>query len=209
MRLAPLAILAAAAAWLALRWNTLPERWVTHWGPGGVPDGFASKSVGGVFGPLLFAVGFVILLELVAMFTERISRPEYPRLVRAYGNLVRWVSVGLSSVLAVIALLLPTETPPSARLLIGLSLGALVGALVAGGLGVSAAVRKMAKEGVHLPEGYGPFLYRNPKDPRLFVPKLLGGGWTFNFARPTAWLLMGLILLPALVVLVVVFLAIS
>jgi uncharacterized membrane protein len=207
MRFAPLAILAAAAAWLAFSWDTLPERWVIHWGPGGVPDGFASKTWSGVFGPLLFGVALAIFLELVAVFTERASRAELPRMVRAYGNLVRWVSIGQSAALAAIALLLPSDTPPSPRLLIGLSLGAVVGALAAGGLGVSAAVRKMAEEGVRLPTGYGPFLYRNPNDPRLIVKKLVGVGWTFNFAHRTAWLLLGLLLLPALVVLVVVFLA--
>jgi uncharacterized membrane protein len=31
--------------------------------------------------------------------------------------------------------------------------------------------------------------YANPENPRLLVPKRLGGGWTFNFARPIAWLL--------------------
>src|SRR5690606_7551415 len=60
MRFAPLAILAAAAGWLALRWDTLPERWVVHWGPGGVPDGYASKTVSGVFGPLLFGVALAL-----------------------------------------------------------------------------------------------------------------------------------------------------
>jgi len=32
--------------------------------------------------------------------------------------------------------------------------------------------------------------YVNPENPRLLVPKRSGaGGWTFNFARPIAWLL--------------------
>jgi uncharacterized membrane protein len=207
MRFAPLAILSAAAAWLALKWDTLPERWVVHWGPGGVPDGYASKTFSGVFGPLLFGVALAIFIELVAVFTERASRAKLPRLVRAYGNLVRWVSIGQSFAVATIALLLPSDTPSSPRLLIGLSLGAVVVALVAGGLGVSRAARQMAAAGEPLPPGYGPFLYRNSDDPRLFVPKLVGVGWTLNFAHRTAWLLLGLLLLPVLVGLVVIFLA--
>ncbi len=207
MRFAPLAILAAAAGWLALRWGSLPERWVIHWGRGGVPDGYASKTFSGVFGPLLFAVALAVILELVAVLTERASQAKLPRMVRAYANLVRWVSIGQSAALAAIALLLPSGTPPSPRLLIGLSLGAVVVALVAGGLGVSAAARQMAAAGEPLPEGYGPFLYRNPNDPRLIVPKLVGVGWTFNFAHRGAWLLLGLLLVPVLVALVAVFLA--
>jgi uncharacterized membrane protein len=65
----------------------------------------------------------------------------------------------------------------------------------------------MAAAGEPLPKGYGPFFYRNPEDSRLIVPKLVGIGWTLNFAHRTAWLLLGLVLLPVLVVLVVAFLA--
>jgi uncharacterized membrane protein len=206
MRFAPLAILAAAAGWLALRWDSLPERWVVHWGKGGVPNGFASKTFSGVFAPLLFGVALAVILELVAVLTERFSRTKLPRLVRAYGNFVRWVSIGQSTALSVIALLLPSDTPPSPHLLLGLTLGAVVLAFVAGGLGVSAAMRQMAAAGEPLPKGYGPFLYRNPEDSRLIVPKQIGIGWTLNFAHRGAWLLLGLTLLPALVVLVVLFL---
>jgi uncharacterized membrane protein len=194
MRFAPLAILAATAGWLALRWDTLPERWVIHWGPGGVPNGYASKTFSGVFGPLLLGVALAILLELVAVFTERFSRAKLPRLVRAYGNLVRWVAIGQSTALAAIALRLPSNTPPSPHLLVGLSLGAVVLALVVGGFSIAAATRQMTAAGEPLPKGYGPFLYRNPEDPRLIVPKLVGIGWTLNFAHRAAWLLLGLLL---------------
>jgi len=180
---------------------------VIHWGPGGVPDGYASKSIGGVFGPLLFGVALAVFLELVAVFTERFSKTKLPRLARAHGNLVRWVSIGQSTALSAIALLLPSDTPPSLPLLMGLLLGAVVLALVAGGLSISAAMRQMAAAGETLPKGYGPFLYRNPEDSRLIVPKLIGIGWTLNFAHRAAWLLLGLMLLPVLVALVVILLA--
>lgn len=178
-----------------------------HWGPGGVPNGYASKTFSGVFGPLLFGVALAVFLELMAVFTERFSRTKLPQLVRAYGNLVRWVSIGQSTALAAIALRLPSDTPPSPHLLLGLTLGAVALALVAGWLGVSAAARRAAAAGEPLPKGYGPFLYRNPEDSRLIVPKLIGIGWTLNFAHRTAWLLLGLLLLLVLVALVAVFLA--
>lgn len=31
--------------------------------------------------------------------------------------------------------------------------------------------------------------YYNPDNPRLFVAKRIGLGWTLNFARPMAWVL--------------------
>jgi uncharacterized membrane protein len=84
----------------------------------------------------------------------------------------------------------------------------LVGlALLAGALGARRSARQLAEQGQSLPKGYGPLIYRNPEDPRLIVPKLVGIGWTFNFAHRSAWLLLALLLLPVLVVLAVVFTA--
>jgi uncharacterized membrane protein len=39
------------------------------------------------------------------------------------------------------------------------------------------------------------------------VPKLVGAGWTLNFAHRTAWLVLALLLLPAIVAIIVVFIA--
>ena len=44
------------------------------------------------------------------------------------------------------------------------------------------------------------FIYYNQNDSRSFVPKRVGIGWTINFARPVAY-----ILLVALILLVVFF----
>ncbi len=38
------------------------------------------------------------------------------------------------------------------------------------------------------PGWYGPF-YFDRSDPRVFVPRRLGWGWTVNFARPAAYLI--------------------
>ncbi|MCZ0944897.1 MAG: DUF5808 domain-containing protein [Gammaproteobacteria bacterium] len=32
--------------------------------------------------------------------------------------------------------------------------------------------------------------YHNPEDPKLWVEKLYGWGWTLNTARPAAWLIL-------------------
>ena len=36
--------------------------------------------------------------------------------------------------------------------------------------------------------------YYNPDEPRLLVAKRYGAPWTFNFARPMAWVIVGAIL---------------
>jgi len=47
----------------------------------------------------------------------------------------------------------------------------------------------------------GGFLYNNPGDPALFVPKRFGLGWTLNFGHPQARLvLIATLLLPLVIV---------
>ena len=48
-------------------------------------------------------------------------------------------------------------------------------------------------------------IYVNPEDPRLWVEKRLGVGWTINYAHPAAGWMTLLLLLPVIVVLVLVF----
>ena len=38
-------ILLAAAAVLARRWDQIPDRWIVHWGVGGVPNGWIACGV--------------------------------------------------------------------------------------------------------------------------------------------------------------------
>ena len=188
--------------WLATRWDALPERWIVHWGPGGVPNGYASKTLGGVFGPLLLAAVLAVFLELLAMLLERISRARFPRLARAYGNFLRWLSIGLVGSICAAAVLLPSRTPPPGRLMAGVLLGSVGLAVVVGLAGLISATREMAAEGQSLPKGYSALFYRNADDPRIFVPKLVGVGWTLNFAHPIAWLVLAVVLLPAVVALI-------
>jgi len=47
-------------------------------------------------------------------------------------------------------------------------------------------------------EGWNGIIYSNPKDPRLWVPKISGYGTTLNFAYRRAWLLLGSILVLSL-----------
>jgi uncharacterized membrane protein len=207
MRLIPLALIAAAAVWLATQWEKLPDRWIVHWGPGGVPNGYATRSVGGVFGPLLLAALLAVFLEVLAMILERISRARFPLLARAYGNFVRWLSMALVGSISVVAIVLPTQTPSSPQPMVGLLLGTVGLALAAGVVGLVAATWRMRAAGQSLPKGYSALFYRNADDPRIFVPKLVGVGWTLNFAHPSAWLVLALLLLPALVGLVAVLVA--
>ncbi len=49
--------------------------------------------------------------------------------------------------------------------------------------------------------------YAEPQDPRIWVPKRFGWGWTLNFAHRHAWTQLGLLLLPLAAVSIVAALA--
>ena len=46
----PFLILCAATVYVALNWESMPERFPTHWNPAGKPDGWTAKSIPGVVG---------------------------------------------------------------------------------------------------------------------------------------------------------------
>jgi uncharacterized membrane protein len=44
-------------------------------------------------------------------------------------------------------------------------------------------------------------MYRDPSDPRLFIPKRMGWGLTINLAHPAGWwVLIGMTIIPIIVV---------
>ncbi len=48
----------------------------------------------------------------------------------------------------------------------------------------------------------GGLVYANPDDPDIFVPYRVGTGVTVNFGHARGWLVMGLIMLPALIIVI-------
>ncbi|GAA3873685.1 DUF5808 domain-containing protein [Leifsonia kafniensis] len=65
-------LLTAVAAVGVSVYDSLPETLATHWNAAGVADGFATKSVWSVFGPLLIGLGMTAFLFVVARLTGRI-----------------------------------------------------------------------------------------------------------------------------------------
>ena len=48
---------------------------------------------------------------------------------------------------------------------------------------------------------YGGFLYNNPEDPAMFVPRRFGLGWSLNFGHPQAkWFLISILVVMLLMV---------
>src|SRR5262249_51366230 len=106
---APFLVLALGAGYLAARWGSIPETFASHWGPGGVANGFSHRSAGGVFGPLFFALPLFVVFEAfgLALATQRDRKPERAPMIDATRSLLRLIETALSAGIALIACVLP------------------------------------------------------------------------------------------------------
>jgi uncharacterized membrane protein len=184
------AALVAAAAYLTIRWDSVPARWVTHWDLLGRPNGWAKRSALGVFGPLLVGASVLILLETLTVLVRRraVEGATMEPVRTATQRLVRAVALATSLVCAFLAVDLPfgPHLPPGA--LVAVCLALIVGAAATGIKHVSDALREVRANGhAAKVEGYHALYYSNANDGRLWVPKLGGMGITINFAHRWAW----------------------
>jgi uncharacterized membrane protein len=198
----PLFIIGAAALYLAVRWDAIPDTWISHWGAGGRPNGWSHKSVAGVFGPLFLAALPMLVLEVVNWVVgTRRERPELDELIAATQTLIRMLGNSIVLMISLVAVLLPFGGFDLHIGAIGV-LGIFVLVVLIGLRRVVGATADLAKK--KRLKGYESGLfYSNPDDERLVVPKLLGIGWTINFAHRWAWpLLIGLLAAPLCIVIV-------
>lgn len=183
------AVLLLAALYLVVRWNALPARWIIHWGSSGQPNGWATKTIPGVFGLLAF-------VALILVFTETVGTASRSRKLAAAGepmrsatiDFVRFAMLGLSLMTAFFAIDLPLGPPMPLAALVSIGLALLVISMTVGGTRLAAALRGARERGRAADvEGYHAFYYANADDRRLWVPKLSGMGWTINFSHPLGW----------------------
>lgn len=73
----PFAVIGAAAIFLYLNWDRIPERFPIHFGADGVPNRWAARTTRGVYGLLLFGAeinAWVLVMALAGWFGARRSR---------------------------------------------------------------------------------------------------------------------------------------
>jgi uncharacterized membrane protein len=219
----PFVILAASAAYIASRWNEIPARFPIHWGLNNTPNGWAVRSISGVYLPLF--IGTMVCL-LMLFFVWPIAK--YSRGSTAMRILVTRLLLGLSYFMAAMfgwltaSLPLGHGAPNPANLgLLMLAVVIIIGATVIFGIrakqepepdvdaaGASAPASVL---GISVPAGdnsadckwVGGILYFNPDDPALFIEKRIGIGYDLNFGNPRAWVFIGVtLLIPVAVVLI-------
>ena len=208
----PLVILAAAALFLWLNWELIPDRVAWRWSAEGTATGFRTKSVSGVYTGL--AIGAAVTSMMLAMGWTIVSRTRQVAIDGAAAAGERkfksvsalqllfsaYAAAGLSAAFSVAPVIRGTDRLP---LFILVMLGAAV-ALSSGfvlvliwlGQGGQRAIAPDARDGIHgdgTPDAgwKGGFLYYNPNDPALLVERRMGIGWTLNMANRWSWLILG------------------
>ena len=201
-QLGPFLILLAAAAYVALNWESVPARFPTHWNLAGKPDGWTAKSIPGVLRGL--AVGLVACAMFSFTSYAVLHWTRLPRVTGHEGHQHRRVRrINLLAQLAsgyLIAILLAWTTvvamfAENAReLRLPLAIRVAPFALVIVG---TLSIRLLRRTAVAAGPAIGDTtpdscwvlgrLYVNRADPALFVERRMGLGYTLNLGNPWSW----------------------
>ncbi len=192
--------LLATAALLKLRWQTIPDRFPIHWGLDGQPNGWANRSLGSTFGPLLLATVLVGSFALLGELTSR-SSPGYggrASMLRTVKSVLLAVCWSLTLLFCAISVLPLTRNPTNYVPLLTMgSLVFVIGILVFIGLRSLRMSETIAASQNTTDDRFwkAGLFYVNPDDSALMVPKRYGFGYTLNFGQPICWFIFAAILL--------------
>ncbi len=189
--LPPLAIPCAAALDVYLHWQQIPERYAVHWAHDGTANGWAIKTLSGLYGPPLFGALIIVFLagiSLSILHGSRRSSPTSPAV--SLCTLIAFMAAFISSLVPFIALHPPLPYAVFSPLFASL--------IVVFFLMLVRIVYRMIKaanepgDGDYTPPEYwrGGMVYYNPDDPAIYVQTPVGGFYTLNFANRASWFLL-------------------
>ena len=215
LQLGPFAVLLAAAIYLHLHWEQIPDRFPVHWGLDGQPNGWSVRTPAGVYGPLLLAFGVIAGISLMTygiLHHARVVRiPGSGATKYDFAHRIGFFLVAVEFFLAIIfsfAAFLPlTGNPGIAFPLIFTVLILAATFPLAAWLNRGRAQQLTSiatTPGSSLGDGtldkywkMGVF-YCNPDDAALFVEARFGVGYTINFGHSSAWIVMAVVSLIVL-----------
>jgi uncharacterized membrane protein len=207
LQIGPLAILAVVALYLSAHWSDIPEQFPVHWGLSGRPDGYSFRTPVGVYGPLMYGAALLIGISLLAYAFSHFARhvpvagdaPGMTHFPHRVAVLLLAAEYFIAAMFSLVGMLPLTGSPGVAPIVI-LSVAILASAVF--------LARWSHRWRGRLPQGAGDgtpddcwklgIFYFNPDDAALFVEKRVGFGYTVNFARGGAWVILVLTLLVPL-----------
>lgn len=209
LNLLPFGILAAAALYLRANWQSIAARFPKHWNFEGVPDAWAERTPGSVYGPLLIAIvviAFVMIMGYAIVhgsprtrtadsvaWTKRFRRASL-RLVLA----TVWCLSALFAATSLLPLLVGDSQLPNFAILAPFAMLAILAPfayqLIRVGMEAGSGTDGTPDSAWKLGQ-----IYYNPSDPAVLVTKRFGVGYTLNFGNRVSWFVGGLVLLLVVV----------
>jgi uncharacterized membrane protein len=187
--LPPLAIPGAVALYLRAHWHEIPARFAVHWTTDGVPNGWAYKTVAGIYGPLLFAALIIVFLAGLCLSILLGSRRRSPATAAiSVMTASAYLVAAAFSLMGVLAL---HYVPMWAVAAMMIGYIVVLGSIVVRAMGATTEPEDITPEECWR----GGQFYYNPEDPALFVQTPVGSSYTLNFGNHGSWFLVGLIVL--------------
>jgi uncharacterized membrane protein len=154
---------------------------------------------------LVSGLGLAVFLEVMARMLETRQRlaagydtsPETARaILDVTAGITRVLNLAVAVFMAILAVPVSGLGP---GLAVGLGTVIILGAIGWAVWSLKSVHGQLAGAGqLKGLEGWNGIIYNNPKDPRLWVPKISGYGTTLNFAHRRAWVMLGSILVLSL-----------
>jgi len=224
LQVGPFAILAAVAVWLQLHWAQIPDRFPVHWGLDGKPNGWATRSIAGVYNPLLVGAavcaGVGLLAYGITSWARRIqvrggpgrSEKRFRRTMLSLLVATQYLMALLFAWVGFLALRTQEQMPSPVAVIVPVLVFTvlMVVVLIRTGQGGSrlpeyasgSPVPPAAPAGDRTPDRYwiAGIFYVNRNDPAIIVEKRFGIGYTLNFGQPVSWIVIGLLVLVPLAI---------
>lgn len=186
--LPPFAILLAIAIYLQAHWSEIPDRFPVHWGLDGRPNRWVERTPHGVYGPLIFGALLLIFMGIMGIATWYGARSPNLRV-----GILKILLVAMYLLGAIFGMvgLLPLHIFPTWAILLPCLV--FVPAVI---IYATQLTSDPSIESEPTPDSCWKLsaIYYNPADPALFVSKRIGIGYTFNFANPFSWVILGCML---------------
>ena len=175
-------------------------------------DGHTSSAAGPLLGVRVLVLGsgfaLAVFLEIMARLMETRQQlatgyhasPEAARaILDASAGLTRVLNLALAVFMALLAVPSAWIFGLSSGQIVALGIGIIVLATAWAAWSLKSVHGQLGRDGqLRGLEGWNGIIYNNPRDPRLWVPKISGYGTTLNFAHRRAWVMLGSILVLSL-----------
>lgn len=205
----PLLILTAIMGLLG--YNSMPDMIPMHIDLSGQVTDWAPKNLGVALMPALLVAFMAVALIFKHWTIVRSKKPTDPSLPAAsswaygmFAHVQSILTIGVGLILCLIGPVMVltftgaisiTTTIALILVLALVTVVATFGVSVAYGQNGSRLIARVQEKGA-MPQDNDQYwkagiFYYNPADPSLFLPERFGIGWTFNWARPAVWAIVG------------------